>query len=448
MIRPCQTTIVDGMSNRRIGFVDADCFYVSCERKRDPSLRKLPVGVLSNQKACVIAASYELKSLGIKVGTPAWEVERLCPRAILIERDFQWYGTVSGQLRDLLHQLSPRVEYYSVDEFFFEADDLARTLDVTNEQEAAIALRQYIWNDLALAVSVGLAPSRTLAKLACKQGKPNGAEAWIQKNDIEQRLESIPVDSIAGIAKGRLRRLERIGIQTCGQFRRVDRRLIRDLLTIEGEAFWWELNGEAVQPIRTQRAPRKSMLRGGSVQQPTRDRDVLWAWTVRNSERVIGSLVRERRRCQRIGLSLDFRTLGSRHIPGGWEGGVWNASLHLDRESRSASVILPILRTLFDAGMAYGERHALSARQDGCGLKAAPVSRIHVSALQLVPDETRQLSLFETADSDQIDVLREHINDQQGRFKLRSGSTIPLRKLYADDLSNYDISDIAGKVCF
>ena len=439
------------MAEQLVGFVDADCFYVSCERKRDATLRGRPVGVLSNQDSCVIAASYELKALGVKVGTPIWEVHKKCSNAILCRRDFEWYGEVSRQLHELLKTVSPRVEYYSVDEFFFDADDLLGTLEAADAREAARLLQRLVWNKLELAVSVGLSSSRTLAKLACKQGKPNGAEAWTDPDDIAHRLDAIPVNEIAGVARGRLRRLERLGITTCGQLQRANRIVIRNVLSIQGECYWWELNGEAVQPIRTRRAPRRSMVRGGSVREATCDEDVLWAWTVRNSERVIGALIREQRRCRRIGLSLDFRPLGSRYSNSDSRGNVWEGSASLDQESRSASVIVPLLRNLFDAGLRYGREHSVTlndAHGNHAHEKRVLVSRVNVSALELVADETRQLSLFETADSDRVDLLRESVNRRHGRFTLRSGATAPIGHLYQDRLTNYDISDIPGKVCF
>ena len=104
-----------------MGHLDADCFYVSAERVRDAFLRGKPVGVLGNQGACVIAKSYEMKAVGVKTGEPIWEALVKCPEGIYIKRDFRWYEVLSRRMLDVVRELSPRVEYYSIDEFFFQA---------------------------------------------------------------------------------------------------------------------------------------------------------------------------------------------------------------------------------------------------------------------------------------------------------------------------------------
>src|SRR5262245_44195738 len=102
-----------------IGHADADRFYVSAERVRHTFLVGKPLGVLGNQGACVIARSYAMSDLGVKVGDPIWEARNLCPDGIYLKRDFKWYEVLSRKMLAVLRELSPRVEYYSIDEFFF-----------------------------------------------------------------------------------------------------------------------------------------------------------------------------------------------------------------------------------------------------------------------------------------------------------------------------------------
>lgn len=97
-----------------VAHLDADCFYVSCERVRDFALRNVPAGVLGNQGAYVIAKSYEAKALGVKTGMPIWDAVKLCPEGVYLKRDFRWYEVP-------LRTVSPAVEYYSIDEMFFDA---------------------------------------------------------------------------------------------------------------------------------------------------------------------------------------------------------------------------------------------------------------------------------------------------------------------------------------
>src|SRR4051794_39033062 len=106
---------------RIIGHLDADCFYVSAERVRYDHLAGKPVGVIGNQGACVIAKSYEMKADGVKTGEPIWEAAKKCPEGIYVKRDFRWYEVLSRLMLDIVKEWSPKVEYYSIDEFFFEA---------------------------------------------------------------------------------------------------------------------------------------------------------------------------------------------------------------------------------------------------------------------------------------------------------------------------------------
>ena len=107
--------------SRAIGHLDADCFYVSAERVRDEFLRGKPVGVLGNQGACVIAKSYEMKAAGVATGMPIWDALVKCPDGVYVKRDFRWYEVLSRLMLEVVREWSPRVEYYSIDEFFFAA---------------------------------------------------------------------------------------------------------------------------------------------------------------------------------------------------------------------------------------------------------------------------------------------------------------------------------------
>ena len=186
---------------RRIGHLDADCFYVSCERVRHRCLRGQAVGVLSNQGACVIAKSYELKARGVTTGMPIWDALPLCPEAIFIKRDFEWYEVLSRRILEIASRFSPAVEYYSIDEMFFDADGI--------DFHEAKALQQAILERTGVPVSVGVSLSKTLAKLASSSGKPFGCVMAVEQADVRRLLRDRPVEKITGIARRSARRLER-----------------------------------------------------------------------------------------------------------------------------------------------------------------------------------------------------------------------------------------------
>src|SRR5262249_17721334 len=134
-----------------VGHLDADCFYVSAERVRDHFLHGKAVGVLGNQGACIIAKSYEMKHAGVKTGMPISDAFRLCPQGVYVKRDFRWYEILSRCMLDVVRAFSPRVEYYSIDEFFFE---IPAGLPC---QEAAEQLRDAVLREVGVPVTVGIA---------------------------------------------------------------------------------------------------------------------------------------------------------------------------------------------------------------------------------------------------------------------------------------------------
>jgi nucleotidyltransferase/DNA polymerase involved in DNA repair len=139
-----------------IGHIDSDCFYVSAERVRFPFLRNQPVGVLGNQGACVIAKSYELKAKGVSTGMPIWDAAKLCPEALFVKRNFRWYEVLSRRMLDLLHHVSPRVEYYSIDEMFFDARELSKVFGLSLA-DATVALQSRVLHDVGIPASIGIA---------------------------------------------------------------------------------------------------------------------------------------------------------------------------------------------------------------------------------------------------------------------------------------------------
>ena len=260
------------------------------------------VGVLGNQGACVIAKSYEMKAFGITTGMPIWEALPLCPEAVFIKRDFEWYEVLSRKMIDVTNRFSPAVEYYSIDEMFFDAAGIG--LDRAKELQRAIL------DEVGVPVSVGLSTSKTLAKLASTSGKPFGCVAADEPEQIARLLDDRPVDKITGVARRSARRLEPYGIRTCADFARADRRLIRRLLTKRGEDLWWELNGVAVLPLATSAAARKNISRGGSLCGAVTDPDRLAAWIARNTERLVEGLDRHGVCCERLLLILTFKNDG------------------------------------------------------------------------------------------------------------------------------------------
>lgn len=394
-----------------IGHVDADCFYVSAERVRFPHLRGMPVGVVGNQGACVIAKSYEMKAAGVKTGMPIWDVTPICPNAVYVKRDFTWYEVLSRKMLAIVHEVSPRVEFYSIDEQFFAAQK--PTLDAAQQLQSEILRR------VGVPVSVGLAPTKTLAKIISDSVKPFGCGVVSDESDIRQLLHDRPVEEISGIAKKSALKLAAHGIKTCEQFAKTDRAFIRWLLTKTGESLWWELNGTPVLPILVKRTKHKFISRGGSIGAASRDPEWVQGWVARNVERLVEALAFHKICCDQLILSLSFKDAPDRSM----RSSLLGSRADFDALLEAALYLLPqtwLPRTAF-------------------------VHYMHLVAANLRPVAQRQMSLFEQP---KLQDLKHTINERMGRFVVRSGATLPLADVYGDPANDYDICDIAGKTCF
>lgn len=398
-----------------IGHVDADCFYVSAERVRYPHLGGLPVGVLGNHGACIIAKSYEMKAAGVSTGMPIWEAVPICPDGIYVKRDFTWYETLSRRLLALVKGISPLVEYYSIDEMFFRCEQADESL--------ARNLQTRVLESIGVPVSVGIAQTKTLAKLASDSNKPYGCQIISNDTDRTALLRGMPVTEITGIARRSANKLARHGITTCDQFAQADRRLIRGLLTKSGEDLWWEINGDAVIPIAPVRPRHKHIARGGSLGRATAEGDRLRAFVVRNTERLVEALNYYQLGCDQLILDLSFKPSGRVVLRENLMATTWSFE----------ELCLAALRLLDRLWTGNGMVHYM-----------------HVIAGRLRNRTNAQRSLFPFTDEREhaIDRLKHNVNESIGRFTLRSGATLPLADVYGDPANAYDICDIYGKSCF
>ena len=395
-----------------IGHVDADCFYVSAERVRHPHLRAMPMGVLGNHGACIIAKSYEMKAAGVSTGMPIWEARPICPNGVYLKRDFEWYELLSRKMLAIVQSLSPRVEFYSIDEFFFSA-----VVDAQQVQQALI-------RGVGVPVSVGIAPTKTLAKLISDSVKPMGSGVIANDADRQGLLHGKPVTEITGIARRSAERLAKHGITTCEQYANADRAFIRWLLTKRGEDLWWELNGTPVQPIMQTRPEHKFVSRGGSIGAASDDPARIQAFVVRNAERLVEALDHYRIVCDSITLSLLFTNCPERAARVSMLGST------ADFESISQAALWLLPRVWQPASV--------------------PVHYMHVIAGGLRPCGQRQLSLFgqQSARSAKLAETKRKINQTVGRFAIQSALTLPLRDVHRDPANSYDICDVYGKTCF
>ena len=186
-----------------IALVDVNNFYAACERMFDPSLNGRPVIVLSNNDGCAIARSEEAKRLGIHMGTPVFMVQELAKEKdiAIFSSNYTLYGSMSARIMTILKSFAPAVEVYSIDEIFADLS----TMKYKDHSELALEIREAVFRCTGIPVTVGIGPTKTLAKMANRYAKKTkrkeGVFAAATKESIKHMLEFTDVGGIWGIGK-------------------------------------------------------------------------------------------------------------------------------------------------------------------------------------------------------------------------------------------------------
>jgi DNA polymerase V len=271
------------------GLIDADAFYVSCERAFQPALEGRPVVVLSNNDGNIVARSRESKALGITMGMPFFKA-----RPIIEKHDVTWfssnytlYGDVSRRMFDTIDQFVPALEHYSIDEAFVHFDG-------ARQEEDAHEIRQTVRKWTGIPVSIGIGPTKVLAKVASHIAKKNpeyGGVVDLSGADTDRFLKDFDVADLWGIgpryarflkaedeedhqqpdlweASGLPPVLRRQRIETAFDLKQCSDSWVRKHLTIKGLRLVWELRGISCLPIEVFEKPRKGLCCSRSFGRP------------------------------------------------------------------------------------------------------------------------------------------------------------------------------------
>ena len=241
-----------------IALVDCNNFYVSCERVFNPFIRNKPVVVLSNNDGCVIARSNEAKAFGIKMGDPAFKNRNIFEKynITIFSTNFALYGDFSNRVMSVLAEAVPRIEIYSIDEAFLDYSGFPEPM------EHARDIRNKVMQYTGIPVSIGIAGTKTLAKVAnriAKKEVKSGVFHLHHQDDIQDYLKKLPVSKLWGVGRRYAQKLELYGIRTAYELTQSSDRWIERHISIVGLQMVRELRGIPCFELETSWQRKKSI---------------------------------------------------------------------------------------------------------------------------------------------------------------------------------------------
>ncbi|HEY9685252.1 MAG TPA: Y-family DNA polymerase [Oculatellaceae cyanobacterium] len=249
------------MAEERFALVDCNNFYVSCERVFNPKLENKPVVVLSNNDGCVVARSNEAKSLGVTMGVPFFKVEHLTKERglIALSSNYPLYGEMSARVMRLIGEFAPRQEVYSIDESFLQVSGLSAVV------ETGRLLKSTVKQHLGLPVCVGIAPTKTLAKLSNAVAKSTQRFGGvfdfssISQTKQAQLLAAIPASDVWGIGRRLTEKLNSMNIVSALDLRNSDPDLMEKKFSVVIKRTILELRGVACVDMENVGEARKQI---------------------------------------------------------------------------------------------------------------------------------------------------------------------------------------------
>lgn len=257
--------------------VDCNNFYCSCERVFNPGLNTKPVVVLSNNDGCVIARSEEAKAIGIEMTVPEYMIRDKIReyQVAVFSSNYALYGDMSDRVMKLLSSFVPRMELYSIDEAFLDLSDLG----YINLLELGVKIRRTVGQHTGIPVTIGIAPTKTLAKLANRHAKKRHKDLgvhWLANDDLtHQALESTDISDIWGIGKQYATMLARKGIKTALDLTKIPENWIRDKMSVVGLKLLKELKGIPCIEWEFERKRRKNICTSRSFGKVSNKKDFI-----------------------------------------------------------------------------------------------------------------------------------------------------------------------------
>ncbi len=254
--------------------IDCNNFFVSCERLFRPDLEGKPVVVLSSNDGCAVSRSQEAKDLGIPMGAPLFKWRDIFNKhgVVTFSANFELYGDISERITNLLTTITPNIEVYSVDESFLDLSEL----DIANYQAWGHNARSEVLKQVGMPVSIGIAPSKTLAKLASDRAKKlpelaGALDLTEQGTTTDGYLAQLSVQDIWGVGWKLAPKLKAEGVHTALDLRRLSPKRAQQLMGVHGRHMVYELNGVPCLPLKQDHKPQQMIMRGRMFGEDTRE---------------------------------------------------------------------------------------------------------------------------------------------------------------------------------
>lgn len=266
-------------SRRVILHTDVNSAYANMERVFNPKLRDKPVCILSNNDGCIVALTKDAKALGIKRGTPYFKVRDLCEKhgVAVLSSNYELYDAMSSRFHKIVAGFGPVHEAYSIDEAFLDLTGVG----TESFTELGRALKARLWKWIGLPVCVGIAPTKTLAKLCDHFAKTypvyGGVVNWFDLSPERRKkaLSITPIGEVWGIGRKTEEKLLREGIENVWQFSQADVFTLRRRYGVVLERTLREIQGVSCLPVESVPKPKEQILRSRSFSHATNDRSVL-----------------------------------------------------------------------------------------------------------------------------------------------------------------------------
>jgi len=379
---------------RTILHADMDAFYASVEQRDRPELRGRPVVVGGKgARGVVAAASYEARRFGVHSAMPSAQARKLCPEAVFVRGDMARYGAESRRIFEVFRRFTPLVEGLSLDEAFLDVTGTERLFGPACE--LGHQLRDAVREETGLAVSVGIAPVKMVAKIASDAAKPDGL-LEVRADDVRAFLAPLPVGRIWGVGPVAQRRFEAMGVHTVGDLMEADAARLERALGGWGLDVAQLARGEDLREVDPYREP-VSYSEENTFSDDVSDRRKLERTIIAHAESVARRLRHDGWRARTVLLKLK---LGRRRAPGPRGYPVLSRRRTLPVPTDDGSVLSAAATELLDAA-------AL----------AEPVRLLGVGATGLVASEADQLALFAAPERERRrSRLNRAVDEIQDRF--------------------------------